>query len=89
MYVMRHTETPSPNICCCVKSIIIAYSEYVSVGFVIQHAKLIRHISIYDLPAVPPFSTLRHKQRDYRKNVIEQKMCFDFLYKFYLKLFSS
>ena len=90
MYTIRHTETPSPNNCCCVRTIIFAYSEFVAVAFVFQHAKHIRHIFIYGLPAAaPPFPTLCHKQRDYRKNVIEQKMCCDFLYKFYLKLFSS
>jgi hypothetical protein len=34
------------------------------------------------------FSTLSHKRRDFLENVIERKMCFDFLYKFCLKHFS-
>jgi hypothetical protein len=89
MYVIRHTEKHSPNNCCCVRTIIIAYSEFVTVAFVIQHVNPIRHIFIYGVLAPPPFSTLCHKQRDYRKNIIEQKMCCDFLYKFRLKLFSS
>ena len=34
------------------------------------------------------FSALSHKRHDFRENVIERKMCFDFLYSFYLKHFS-
>jgi hypothetical protein len=33
-------------------------------------------------PAEPHFSTLLHKQRDFRKNVVEHKMCFGVLYNF-------
>jgi hypothetical protein len=40
-------------------------------------------------PLFPPhFSALSHKRHDFRENVIELKMCFDFLYNFYLKHFS-
>jgi hypothetical protein len=41
-------------------------------------------------PVVPYFYTLSHKRYDFRKKkkVIEHKMCFDFLYNFYLKHFS-
>jgi hypothetical protein len=34
------------------------------------------------------FPTLSHKRHDFRKNVTEHKMCFDFLYTFCLKHFS-
>jgi len=34
------------------------------------------------------FSTLSHKRHDFREKVIENKMCFDFLYNFCLKYFS-
>jgi len=39
-------------------------------------------LSFVAYPAPPHFSTLPYKQHDYRKNITEHKMCFDFLYKF-------
>jgi hypothetical protein len=39
-------------------------------------------------PVVPNFSKLSHKWHDFLKNVVERKMCFDFLYNFCLKYFS-
>ena len=40
-------------------------------------------------PAVQYFSTLSHNRHDFRKKqVVEYKMCFDFLYNFFLKQFS-
>ena len=50
---------------------------------IIQHAICMRHIvTSFVAPLVPPYSsTLSHKRRDFRKKkVIENKMCFDFLY---------
>jgi len=37
--------------------------------------------------AVPHFSTLPYKLQDFRKNDIEHKMCFGFLYNFSPKCF--
>ena len=63
------------------------YSEYGSVALVIQNAEGARHIisSSVGCPVLPYYSTLSHKRYDFRGGeVIEHKMCFDFLYKFCL-----
>ena len=61
----------------------------VFVALVIQHAKRMRRIIIYPCPALQYVSTLSHKMQDFREEkVIEHKVCFDFLYNFYLKHFS-
>ena len=48
-----------------------------------------RHIvtSFVAALAVPYLSALSPKRHDFRKKFIEHKMCFDFLYNFYLKHF--
>jgi len=39
-------------------------------------------------PTVQHFLTLSNKRHDFwKQNVVEHKMCFDFLYKFYVKHF--
>ena len=57
------------------------------VALVIQHAKRMRRIIFpYGArPVVPFFSTLFHKQHDFRENVTEHKTCFDFLYNVCMK----
>ena len=67
----------------------VTYFKCVSVALFIQHAKRMRRIilSFVACSALSYISTLPHKRHDFRK-VIKHKMCFDFLYNFYLKYFS-
>ena len=49
----------------------------VHVAFIIQHATRMRHVAMWFVAtlAQPYFSTLSHKRCDFRKQVIEYKMC--------------
>jgi len=59
------------------------------VALVIEHAKSMRHVVICGLSGCTCFSKLSHKWHDFGGNkVTELKICFDFLYKFCLKLLS-
>jgi hypothetical protein len=55
----------------------IADSECVCVALVIQHAERMGHIilSSISFPAVQNLSTLFHKMRDFRDNLIAHKTC--------------
>jgi hypothetical protein len=59
----------------------IRFSEFVSI--VTQHTEHIRHILLSPVAcqAMPYFSTLSHKQHNFRKkNYLTENMGFDFLY---------
>ena len=60
----------------------MTYSESEFVTLSIQRTMLMSRIifSSVACPALQNFSTLSHKQNDFRKNVIGHKMFFDFLY---------
>jgi len=53
------------------------YSESMSVTYIIQHAMSMRLVILPSVAylALPYFSMLSHKQHDFRKNIIEHKMC--------------
>jgi len=62
----------------------ITYSEYVFVAVGNYHATHLYPIILLSVacPALQYLSTLSHKRTIFGKKVLEQKMCFNFLYKF-------
>ena len=62
-------------VCTCVRA-------RASETLVIQHAKHMPRIILSIVASLAPsnVSTLSHKQNDFRKKVIEHKICFDFIY---------
>jgi hypothetical protein len=63
-----------------VEAISITYSEFVSVALVILHLKRMRGniLSSVACPALPRFSTLSHKRRDFREKLLNIKCVFSF-----------
>jgi len=62
----------------------ILHTVSVSVALIIQDPKRMRHTILTSVACLtlPNVSSLSHKWHDFSENVIEYKMCFDFLYKF-------
>jgi len=60
------------------------YWECVFVALVIQHVMRVRRITLSSVARLCPqnFCTLSRKRHDFRKEVNEREMCFDFLYNF-------
>ena len=68
MYVLCKIQGRSRNHSDRAKAIITTYSQCVSVALVNQHAERTRRIILsVACPAVQYFSTLSHKQHDFRK----------------------
>ena len=71
------------------KAISITYSECVSVAEFIQHAMCISRIVLSSVVclAVPYFSTLSHKQRDFRKVLLNIKCVLRFTLQLFYETF--
>ena len=90
-YVWRNIEARSRSYCCRGKALSTTYSECMSLPIVIQLAMcVLRMVSSVTCMALPHLSTLSHKGGDFRGGggYWTWNMCFDFLYKFCLKIFS-
>jgi len=79
MYARGNFEAPSCNHCCTenAASITRTYSESVFVALVAQHVMRMHRIILSSVAnaARKYFSTLSHKCRDFRQQVIAHKMC--------------
>jgi len=83
MYVHRNIQSCSCNYCYSGKKTPVAYSESVcSFSYPARNALAPYYIVIGGLSACTIFFTLSHTRHCCRKNVMEHKMCCDFLYNF-------
>ena len=84
-YVQRNNEGISLKQYCCEKAISMKYYECVFVVLVVQGAKPMHRIifsSVAYLALPYFFHNFSKKRHDFRKSVILQQLCFDFLYNF-------
>jgi hypothetical protein len=90
MYVQRNVVARSCNHCRSGKLISITYSEYVFVALIIQHAMVMRTIICHLRPArvYHNFPHYLINSTIFEKYVFEHKICFDFLYNYFLIYFS-
>jgi len=75
MYAKRNTEARSLNHCCSGKAIGVTYSEGVLVALGIRNSMRMRHIVTYGVPGSTFFVALSHARNNFRKRVVENKMC--------------
>jgi hypothetical protein len=75
MYVQRNIGARSRSHCCRGKSITVTHFECVSLAVVMQHAKRMRLLSSVARPNLQYFFTLSHKGHNFRRNLIEIKVC--------------
>ena len=90
MYVYRNIEAISCNYCCSWKAINITYSEYVFVAFFLssmQERAPCCHLWPTPLYSIFPHDVINGKIAE-NKNLIENNVCYDFLYNFGMKHFS-
>jgi hypothetical protein len=89
IYVYCKTEARSHNSFCHAEATNITYSECVSVALVIQHAMRMRHVATRVLPrSTVFFPHYLINGTIFEKQIIEHKMCIEFLCNFCLKHFS-
>jgi len=77
VYVHANIKAHSCKLFCRGKALSTTYYEWVSVAFVIQHAKRARRIiySAVVCPVLPCFSTLSHKRHDFRGKKVMYIKC--------------
>jgi hypothetical protein len=86
MYVWCNIQAHSCKRCCSGKAVLHILSALVASG--IQHAMRMCHTVICGLPGSAVIFPHYHIRRDFRNEVLEHRMCFDFLYNFCLEHFT-